>query len=108
MPADSVFFITDVCIPHSWYTVEFGINNRLYFQISVLDNVQYYIATMNEGVFDGASFAIELGAAITSVASGVTTTYNSTNNSLVISVASLANAYIKIFTLSVYIFISPS
>ena len=98
MPSDTVFFITDVCIPHSWYTVEFNINNRLYFQINVLDNVQYYIATMNEGVFDGAGFATELGAAITGVVSGVTTTYNPTNNSLGISVASITNAYIKIFT----------
>ena len=60
MPADTVFFITDVCIPHSWYTVEAGINNRIYFQINVLDNVQYYIATMTEGVYDGVAFATEL------------------------------------------------
>ena len=98
MPADTVFFITDVCIPHSWYTVEFGINNRLYFQINILDNVQYYIAVMNEGVYDGPGFATELGAAITGLVSGVTTTYSSTNNSLLISVASIANGYIKIFT----------
>ena len=98
MPADTVFFITDVCIPHSWMTVEFGINNRLHFQINVLDNVQYYIATMSEGVYDGAAFATELGAAITGVVSGVTVTYSPSNNTLGISVASLANAYIKIFT----------
>ena len=47
-------------------------------------------ATMNEGVFDGAGFATALGAAIRGVASGVTTTYNSANNSHVISVASAA------------------
>ena len=98
MPADTVFYITDVCIPHSWYTVEFGINNRLYFQINVLANVQYYIATMNEGVYDGAAFAAELGDAISGVASGVTVTYSPSNNTLGISVASLANGYIKIFT----------
>ena len=97
MPADTVFFITDVCIPHSWYTVEFGINSRLYFQINILDNVQYYIAVMNEGLYDGPGFATELGAAITGVVSGVTITYNSANNSLVISVASIASGYIKVF-----------
>ena len=32
MPSDTVFFITDVCIPHSWYTVEFDINNRMFFK----------------------------------------------------------------------------
>jgi hypothetical protein len=64
----------------------------------VLDNVQYYIATMNEGAFDGVSFSTELGASISAVVSGVTTTYSPANNSLLFSVASLANAYIKIFT----------
>ena len=98
MPSDTVFFITDVCIPHSWYTVELGINNRIYFQINVLSDVKYYIATMTDGVYDGADFATELGAAITGVVSGVTVTYNSANNSLVISIASLANGNIKIFT----------
>ena len=98
MPADTVFFITDVCIPHSWYTVELGINNRIYFQINVLTDVKYYIATMTAGVYDGADFATELGAAITGVVAGVTVTYNSANNSLVISIASLANGSIKIFT----------
>ena len=98
MPADTVFFITDVCIPHSWMTVEFGINNRLYFQINVLDNVQYYIATMNEGAYDGLSFSTELGASIAAVVSGVTCGYNPANNSLAITVSSPANGYIKIFT----------
>ena len=98
MPPDTVFFITDVCIPHSWYTCEFDISNRPYFQINVLSNVQYYIATMNEGVYDGASFASELSGAITSVAPGITTTYNLSRNTLLISAESLANTYIKIFT----------
>jgi hypothetical protein len=52
---------------------------------------------MNESVYDGAAFATELVAAITGVVSGATTTYSSANNSLVISVASIANAYIEIF-----------
>ena len=52
---------------------------------------------MNEGVFDGSAIATELGAAITGVVSGVTTTYNSTSTSLVTSVPSLSHAYIKIF-----------
>jgi hypothetical protein len=30
---NSVFFITDICIPHSWRTVEQGMNNKLYWAI---------------------------------------------------------------------------
>ena len=31
MPNNSVFYITDICIEHSWLTVETGINDSLYF-----------------------------------------------------------------------------
>ena len=73
MPSDTVFYITDVCIPHSWMTVEYDINNRMYFQISILDNTTYYIATMNQGVYNGDEYAAELNAAITSANSSVVT-----------------------------------
>ena len=37
MPADTVFFVTDVCIPHSWRTIEYDIiNNRLYLLVPAL------------------------------------------------------------------------
>jgi hypothetical protein len=98
MPSDTVFFITDVCIPHSWMTVEKDINNRIYFEINIMDNITYYIATMNEGVYDGEEYATELNAAITSVNSSVVTLYTSANNKLTISITSMPNAYLKIFT----------
>ncbi len=94
MPYDTVFFITDVCIPHSWYTLEFDINNRLYFQITILSNTSYYIATMNEGVYNGTEFATELPSAIGAVVSGVTVAYNSVNNSLRVTPST---GYIKNF-----------
>ena len=30
LPDNCVFYITDVCIPHSWKTVEGGVNDTLY------------------------------------------------------------------------------
>ena len=33
MPPDTVFFICDVCVPPTWWTVEEGINDKLYFGI---------------------------------------------------------------------------
>ena len=35
MPEDCGFYIDDVCLPHSWYTVEEGFNDSLCFGISV-------------------------------------------------------------------------
>jgi hypothetical protein len=32
-PENSVFYIDDISIPHSWYTVENDINDRIYIYI---------------------------------------------------------------------------
>jgi hypothetical protein len=32
MPENTVFFVTDVCIPHVWNTIEEGFNDRLYLR----------------------------------------------------------------------------
>ena len=34
MPDNCGFYVCDVCIPHSWYTIEITINNTLYLQVS--------------------------------------------------------------------------
>ena len=31
MPEDTGFYIDDACIPHTWYTVETGRNDKLHF-----------------------------------------------------------------------------
>ena len=37
LPDNTKFFIDDVAIPHTWYTIEDGINDRLYIRIFDLD-----------------------------------------------------------------------
>ena len=64
-----------------------------FFQLTILANTSYYIATMNEGVFDGASFATELASAIRGVVAGVTVVYDESKNSLSIRPST---GYIKI------------
>jgi hypothetical protein len=32
-PANTYFIIDDVCIPHSWYSIETGMNDTLYFNL---------------------------------------------------------------------------
>ena len=36
MPDNSVFYNSDVCSPHSWYTVEQGINDKFYLQLKLV------------------------------------------------------------------------
>lgn len=31
-PKNTVFYLEDVCIPHTWYTIEAGLNDRLYIR----------------------------------------------------------------------------
>ena len=86
------------CVPHSWWTVEEGIKDRLYFQVLLSGGIisNYYIATMSPGVYDGDGFRNALNTAIYSVYTGITVTYPG-NNVLIISISGAGNA-IKIFT----------
>ena len=69
-PDNSVFYIDDISIPHSWYTIEDGINDKLYIEISNVDsNVgttvdSYRIVTISAGIYNGAELALELGTKI--------------------------------------------
>ena len=65
MPADTVFFICDACTPHSWFTVETGINDSIDAHVNVFGaSTTYYIATMEAGIYDGAGFRRALNIAI--------------------------------------------
>ena len=65
-PDNSVFYIDDVSIPHSWYTIEENINDKLYIMVSPLNpdsnntGVAYRIVTISPGNYNGAELAIEL------------------------------------------------
>ena len=65
LPNDTVFFITDVCIPHSWMTVETGSSDNIYFMITENGGLTftYYIAAMAPGVCDGPGFRTALSNA---------------------------------------------
>ena len=65
-PDNSVFYIDDISIPHSWYTIEDGVNDKLYIEISHVDsNVgttvdSYQIVTISPGIYNGAELALEI------------------------------------------------
>ena len=41
MPQNSIFTIDDICIPHSWYSIEKDINDKLYVHILTFGNSGY-------------------------------------------------------------------
>lgn len=58
MPQNSVFFIDDVSIPVSWYTVGTGRNNKLYYRVDGVARVaelpegKYDLTTLNNNIVD--------------------------------------------------------
>ena len=38
MPHNTIFYVDDICIPHSWYTIEANVNDHLYVQLTSTHN----------------------------------------------------------------------
>ena len=64
LPDNCVFYITDVCIPHSWKTVEEGVNDTLYMmrinQIGPVTSFEGYIVRLAPNNYTPSTFAEEL------------------------------------------------
>ena len=69
-PPNAVFYIDDISIPHSWYTVEENMNDKLYIYLSPKevnqdnDGVIYKIIKIESGNYTGADLATELNLKI--------------------------------------------
>ena len=68
MPDNCGFYVCDVCIPHSWYTIESGINDRFYIHVSN-DNTnvnlrphENYAIILDSKQYTGAELALELSS----------------------------------------------
>ena len=63
MPEDTVFYIDDVCIPHTWFPVEDGINNIVVFKANNINRVAT-VAAGNYSVLNlGLAIVIAMNAA---------------------------------------------
>jgi hypothetical protein len=72
MPHNTIFFVDDICIPHSWYTIEANVNDRLYIQLTnnyttvgTKTNV-CSIVTLSPGNYTLKTLAAEMKAKINS------------------------------------------
>ena len=91
MPDDTKFFISDVCIPHTWNTIN-DFNSKLYLRISYtggsLVGIRYdCILDLDQKSYIGTTFATMLKSKIqekltTEYSGNIVCTFNSTTNKL--------------------------
>ena len=85
MPNNSVFYVADVCIEHSWYAVETGINDRLYI---LVDTTTYTTIQLTPKNYTGDTLATEIKAKLDALAIATavwTVAYTATTNSIKIT-----------------------
>ena len=90
-PDNTVFFITDVSIPHVWTTIEAGVNDKLYVWItntSLPASMAYYVINMTPGNYTAATLAIALQTSLNATIPGNLFTCRNTagGNDLLISI----------------------
>ena len=85
----SVFYIDDVCIPHSWHTVSENINDKLYLFVGPQNNLggNPYIITLAYGNYTPYSLATEIQKKI----NAQTTTLNAGDSVFQVAYNSLTN-----------------
>ena len=77
---NTVFYLDDICIPHSWDTILDNINNKLYFKVYKINEspeVEYHlIASLEEGNYIGPDLALEIQTEVNSQAQTATSFIN--------------------------------
>ena len=72
LPEDTVFYIDDICIPHSWYTIDEERNNKFYFKIGSTS----YVKTVPPGNYS----TITLNAILVALMNSVQNTHAANTN----------------------------
>ena len=96
LPDNCSFMIQNICIPHSWYTIEEGLNDKLYFHCSVnirgFSGIFQPIITLTAGIYNPISLASLIQTQMNNATSSSGTSnifsvvYNATTNTISISV----------------------
>ena len=101
LPEDTVFYIDDICIPHSWYTIDEERNNKFYFKIGSTS----YVKTVPSGNYSTITLNAILVALMNSVQNthtantnipgntiGITTSVTSSNQSYIVDGVQYTNS----------------
>ena len=93
LPDNAIFYVDDVCIPHNWYTVEAGVNDKLYFRTQFANGgiVADYVITLASKNYNGVQFAAEVQSKISAITGGAATTctYDAQTKQMSVNVANL-------------------
>jgi hypothetical protein len=105
LPDDCVMRIEHVCIPHSWYTIETGINDSMYLQVYEGSSVLCRVLTIPSTNYTGQSLQQALQTALNSAfPTYFTVSYDTLKNK--ISITIVGTLQFKILTdyeLSTYV-----
>ena len=87
LPDDCIMHIESCVIPHSWYTIEKGINQCMYFQVIQGTSKSFNIVTIPSTNYIGSSLKTVLQDALNVAYPGLfTVTYNILQNNMMISI----------------------
>ena len=89
---NTVFYVDDVCVPHTWHTVEQNINDKLYLRLTHNYADTDYIFTLRPQTYNGSQLASEINSQINTTvfagnASVPAVSYNSQNQTISVSVS---------------------
>ena len=89
---NTVFYVDDVCVPHTWHTVEQNINDKLYLRLTVNYVDTDYLITLNPQTYNGSQLASEINSQINTTvfagnASAPIASYNPQNQTISVSIS---------------------
>ena len=98
LPKDSTFCIDDINIPHSWNTIETGVNDRLYvaWRLALTDQMNYKVIIIPPGLYNGAELATWFRSEINAQGSGQWTVVWNKSNTITFATNNVIN--FKIYT----------
>jgi hypothetical protein len=98
MPENAIFYVDDICIPYSWYTIETDTNDCLYLLVSQNSVIHCFRLQLPDGVYSGYSLAIAIKAKLLPVVGNFNCEYLSVTNTIKITCD--VGVYFKVLTLS--------
>jgi len=110
LPENCVMHIENITMPHAWYSIEAGINDKIYAKI----DTTYYIATIPSTNYNGATFATAVSTALGngfSVAYEVNTnrlTFSNSRQFKILTDTELSTGYNGVWTGPVYNWSMPA
>ena len=97
MPHNTVFYVDDVCIPHSWTTINEN-NDKLYLRTVDANNVTTdYLLTIPKQVYNGTTFNSRIYALIQSATSiSPTSAYDANTHKIKMPLVTGCNVCLKL------------